>query len=444
MRSVVLPLACCILMLIAAEAAPSKADVGSTPGAAGLVGAPERSAPAKLDLDRAVRESLQREVRVSVASAELARAQALVRSARAAMLPSLIGHASYLRLDRERISNGQLVAGRDQLLADVTLTVPLVAPKPWVETSHASDNVDVARLELSDVRRRVALATAQAFLTVIAQHRSIEVQQNALVNAQAHYHYAHTRFEGGIGNQIDDVRAGQEVETSTAQLERSLAALNEAQEALGVLVGRDAPVDAMESVALPNPPSLAQALADANARRGDVRADAARAHVSQQVVDDDWVEYAPLLVAQAQPFYHEPGTVAAPHTGWQLQILLTIPFYDGGLRGGVFAARAATLAQDRAQLEATRRQAKSEVRVALQALRHADVTLGSTVRASELAGQALRMANLAYEAGAVTNIEVIDAERRSRDAATAVVVAEDDARQARLELLAASGRFPAQ
>jgi outer membrane protein TolC len=52
------------------------------------------------------------------------------------------------------------------------------------------------------------------------------------------------------------------------------------------------------------------------------------------------------------------------------------------------------------------------------------------------------MANLAYEAGAVTNIEVIDAERRARDAATAVVVAEDDARQARLELLAASGRFP--
>jgi outer membrane protein TolC len=148
-------------------------------------------------------------------------------------------------------------------------------------------------------------------------------------------------------------------------------------------------------------------------------------------------------VAQAQPFYHEPGTVALPHAGWQLQVLLTIPFYDGGLRGGLFAQRAAILAQDRAQLEATRRRATSEVRVALEGVRRSDATLGSSVRASDLAGQALRMANLSYEAGAVTNIEVIDAERRARDAATAVVVAEDDARQARLELLAASGRFPA-
>ena len=39
-------------------------------------------------------------------------------------------------------------------------------------------------------------------------------------------------------------------------------------------------------------------------------------------------------------------------------------------------------------------------------------------------------------------LEVIDAERRSRDAETAAVVAEDAARQARLDLLAASGRFP--
>jgi outer membrane protein TolC len=440
MWKVLLPPLCCVFVFGALPML-AQADMGGAPDAGSRQ--PGAAGPYKLGLEQAVREALRREVRVSIAEGELARAQALVRSARAAMLPTLVGHASYLRLDRERRSNGQLVAGRDQLLADVTLTVPLVAVKPWAETSHASDNAGVARLDLEDVRRRVALATAQAYLTVIAQHRNIEVQERAFENAQAHYRYAHTRFEGGIGNQIDDVRAGQEVESSTAQLERSRAALYEAQEALGVLVGRDGPVDAMDDVALPDTPTLGQALADANVRRGDVRAEGARVQASQQVVEDDWVEYAPLLVAQAQPFYHEPGTVALPHAGWQLQVLLTIPFYDGGLRGGLFAQRAAILAQDRAQLEATRRRATSEVRVALEGVRRSDATLGSSVRASDLAGQALRMANLSYEAGAVTNIEVIDAERRARDAATAVVVAEDDARQARLELLAASGRFPA-
>jgi outer membrane protein TolC len=52
------------------------------------------------------------------------------------------------------------------------------------------------------------------------------------------------------------------------------------------------------------------------------------------------------------------------------------------------------------------------------------------------------MANLAYRAGASTDIEVIDAERRSRDAETSAVQAEDAARRARLELLVATGQLP--
>jgi outer membrane protein TolC len=50
--------------------------------------------------------------------------------------------------------------------------------------------------------------------------------------------------------------------------------------------------------------------------------------------------------------------------------------------------------------------------------------------------------NLAYHAGATTNIEVIDAERRARDADSAVIIAEDNVRQARLDLLVAAGQFP--
>ena len=404
--------------------------------------APPLAAVGKISLKQAVDEALRREVRIALALADLKRAEALVIRARSAWLPTLYGHGSYLRLERERRSNGALVAGRDQLLADVTLNVPLVAIKPWVETGQAQDAVGVAQHDLADVKRRVALATAQAYLTVIAQHRSIEVQERALENARAHYRYAHTRFEGGIGNQIDDVRAGQEVEASNADLLRTRAALYESQEALGVLVGRNGPLDAADEVRLANTPSLQQALADASSRRGDVRAEAAQLRAYRRVVDDDWVEYAPLLSAQGMPFFHTPGTPALPHTGWQIQLLLTIPFYDGGARNALFAIRNANLEQQRAQYAHTLRSANSEVRVALDSVQRADETLHASARASELAGQALRMANLAYEAGAATNIEVIDAERRARDAATTVVVAEDAARQARLDLLAASGRFP--
>ncbi|HKU42267.1 MAG TPA: TolC family protein, partial [Polyangiales bacterium] len=84
----------------------------------------------------------------------------------------------------------------------------------------------------------------------------------------------------------------------------------------------------------------------------------------------------------------------------------------------------------------------SEVRVAFELARRADAGLRAASRAAELAGKALQMAMEAYRAGASTDIEVLDAERRARDAETGAVVAEDAARQARLDLLAASGRWP--
>ena len=64
------------------------------------------------------------------------------------------------------------------------------------------------------------------------------------------------------------------------------------------------------------------------------------------------------------------------------------------------------------------------------------------IEALSLLKQAFDLANLAYRNGATTNLEVVDAERRARDADTVAVVAEDASRQARLDLLAASGRFP--
>ena len=59
-----------------------------------------------------------------------------------------------------------------------------------------------------------------------------------------------------------------------------------------------------------------------------------------------------------------------------------------------------------------------------------------------LARRAMELATMAYKAGATTNLEVIDAARSARDADTASAQAEDLSRQARLDLLVASGRFP--
>jgi outer membrane protein TolC len=122
--------------------------------------------------------------------------------------------------------------------------------------------------------------------------------------------------------------------------------------------------------------------------------------------------------------------------------VLTLPLYDGGLRYGQEHERKALADEARLNVEATLRQAKSDVRAAYEEVQRADVALTQAQESAAFATTALGLANVAYHGGATTNLEVIDAERQSRDADTQAAIAEDAARQARLDLLAASGRFP--
>ena len=82
------------------------------------------------------------------------------------------------------------------------------------------------------------------------------------------------------------------------------------------------------------------------------------------------------------------------------------------------------------------------MRTAREAIASAERVLASARAAADQAQQVVDIVNVSFRAGAATNIEVIDAERRARDADTAVAVAEDTLRRARLDLLTALGRFP--
>jgi len=419
-----------IVMAAGAESAAHAA--GAEPAAGSAVA---------LTLSEAVRRALDRNPSVEVAAAEVARAEALLREARAAYAPTVIGNAAYTRLDSDRTISGRTTAAADQLTGNITAVLPLFAPVAHAETARARDATRVAELGAADVRRVVAQATARTYLSVVAQHRLIAAAETARANAKAHYEYAHARLAGGIGRSIDEVRAAQDLAADEAQVQAAYAALARVREALGVLCAAPGPIDSMEAVDLGPTPALGAALEDARTRRADVRAQQGRVVASERLVDDVWVYYAPYLAAIGQPFV-QTGTPVLPTTGWQAQLVLTLPLYDGGARGGIAAERRASLAEARASLDAVLRQAQSDVRVAFEAVLRADQALGAARQAASLAKRAYELANLGYQAGATDNLQVIDAASRERDADVAAAQAEDVARQARLDLLVGSGRFP--
>jgi outer membrane protein TolC len=397
------------------------------------------SAYQKITMTEAVHRALLRNPSAQVAALEIDRADALLKETRSSSLPFLTANATYTRLDNDRLLSGRTLAAKNQLSANLTLAVPLLAPQRWAQWSQATANLKTAEASNQDVSRTLALAVARAYLAVVSQKRVVDINARALSTDRAHYDYTHTRLVGGVGNRVDDVRAAQQVASDEAQLETSYTGLARSREALAVLVGEAQPVDVYDDVALASTSTDPEA---AIAQRQDVAAAKARLQVAEKVKSESWTDYTPSLVGQFIPFYQNPSSLTTPETGWQALLVLSFPLVEGGLRRGQSRERAALVAEARSQYEGLLRQTRSDIRVAVEEIRRADQAAQSAARAAKLAREALGLADLAYRAGATTNLEVIDAERRARDADTAAVIADDNARQARLDLLAAAGQFP--
>lgn len=437
-------------MLIGAPVA-----VAQTPGAAAVVAPPAGPVsaptvipappgappPTRVSWQQALDLAAAHNTSTLVADQEIKRAEALVREARAGWLPIFTGNGSYTRLDSARTYMGAITTPQNSWNGNLALTVPLLAPTAWANDWHAQDAREVAKVNAKDVRRQLATAVGRTYLTVVLEHRQVEVATRARDTAKVHYDYAHTRLGLGLGNGVDEARAAQELHSDEAQVNDAQTALVRAQSALAVLLSADDLVDVEDDVNLAAAPSAAAAVDEAQKNRTDVRALQARKLSTEHLRRDDWVYYAPNLLAQAQAF-RQTSTLLTPGSGWQASVVLSIPFFDGGLRYGVARERRALDEEARLQLEATLRQVSVEVRTQFRIVESADHSLEAARQASAAAAQAAVLADKSYRGGASTNLEVIDAERRARDAASQVAFAEDAARQARLDLLLATGAFP--
>jgi multidrug efflux system outer membrane protein len=159
-------------------------------------------------------------------------------------------------------------------------------------------------------------------------------------------------------------------------------------------------------------------------------------------VRDSWIDWAPLPTVKFDPQVVTPSGLFQPSRTWRLTVSATQPLFDGGQRRAAKRVRQTAVDESKLAFTGLQIQARSEVRIAQESVRSLDRALVTAREAVDQATEVLRITTAAFEVGATTNIEVIDAQRSLRDAETAAALAEDAVRRARLDLLVAIGRFP--
>jgi len=383
-------------------------------------------------IDRAVRNNPT----VAQATAGIMRSEAILQQVRSTSLPSL-GLGSAVNVTNPVKFGGASVVPAVQTQTTPTLGVPILTPVAWAQRNQAGDQIVVAQQNEKDVQRQIAVAAGQSYLAIIARRRVLDLNSRARDNARAHFEFANQRFQGGIGSRLNALRAEQELLSDETRVEEALLLIQLAQEALGVLVGADGPVDAVDYPVFNIPDELGQVT-----NRTDIRLLIARETAAQRVFSDSWKDRLPSLNAVFTPSLLEPPGLFAKAFSWRAQVLFALPLYDSGLRAGEKAQRLADLNSIKFERTNAEREAASQIRTARDAVASTTRAFAAAQQAADRANQVVMITDVAFREGASTNIEVLDAQRQARDVETQAAIAEDALKRAQLDLLVALGRFP--
>jgi outer membrane protein TolC len=385
---------------------------------------------------------------VAVATAGILRAEGLLRQARAATLLQVTGNITTTTLNKAVEFSGSTVAPQNQVTFSATADMPIVAAAAWARRARAQDDLFIAALNRDQIRRQIAVATADAYLSVIGLKRVVEATVTARDVARAHYDLADQLEQAGRGSHLNSLRALQQVSSDEALVEQSNLAVYRAQEALGVLLVAGGPVDVIDVPTFAVPPDVAPIVQlpdpapSLTTFRTDLKLFTAEQTAAERVLRDSSKEWWPTLDAVFVPQAIRPAPLFSFANSWRLMFEVNAPIFDSGFRSGTRTEHQSALNVATANLAGAMTDASSEVRDAREAVASGERVLASARAAADQANQVVNITNISFRAGAATNIEVTDAQRVARDVELAVAVAEDALLRARLDLLDALGRFP--
>lgn len=156
----------------------------------------------RVEFDDAIQRAVTNNPTVAQTAVAIPRAEALVAQARALTRPTVNGTFSNTTLDGARGFDGGITQPQNQSTLGGDVTIPILNLTRRAAVPQARDQVEVAQLSTATVRRDIAVATAQAYLAVIAARRQVDVDQRAL---DAAWRARRLRAETGAGRQRQPV-----------------------------------------------------------------------------------------------------------------------------------------------------------------------------------------------------------------------------------------------
>jgi outer membrane protein TolC len=416
----------------------------------GLTGgwASAAEAPRQLTLEEALAKAKQRNWNLAAERARLAQAQTQIDAAWALLLPNIAAQGKYTRNYKKfefPLANGSnlLIQPVDQLDGALSFQAPLIVPaaypglkavKTSVQASEASYEVSVDQVLFSVAQTFYAAAVSDQVL--VARQSSIDVAKATLVNAQ-------TRLTAGTVTKVDVdraelalVRAEQaEVEARNGrdQTYRALRTLIGAQQETFAVAAPEAPASL---------PPANDDLPTVLKLRPEFRSIVLNAQAADLNRITDGLKWSPSVSAFGNVRKFNYDNFALDRHSWAVGVQLDWVIFDGGARDSQRHQAAAQVEEANARAQALSESISDDLANGRDTFKTKQSGLQAATRAVELAKETLALVRTQYEAGTVTQVDLLSAQDNLVGSELAVAQARFDLAVADLTYRRAAGTFP--
>lgn len=405
-----------------------------------------------LSLNQAVNLALLHSPGLRIAEEEYRRAGGALTSARGARHLNLGINASYQRFDKvetatfgeppnqQTVKLGQLSARH----ATATLAQPIdISGELGAAVSAAEYQRRAALYDFEANRQQLLLNVRQSYYALLQAREQQRVAEESVGRYKELLRLANVRLEAGSAPKFDVLRA----QTDLANAEQTqISAVNsvrlaEAQLASVMGVSLPSPVFLQAPSGKPGAlPEMEKLIEQGLTGRPEAEADEASVEAARKGIKVARRSLAPSLRIAFNYNYSGNTTLFQPRKFTSdVLVSLTLPIFDGGVTKGQIEQARASLESAQAAADQTGLTIRLDVEQAYVSIQNAEKRLSTAETTLAQAEEALRLAQVRYEAGVGTPSEITDAEVALTQAQTNVVNARYDVLLAYARLARATG-----
>lgn len=415
-----------VLMLSALLADDLRAEprVVAEAGRAAVAGEQRQALPRQLTLVAAQELAVLHSPVIAGARERIREQEGVIIEARAGLLPRFEAVGQYDFTDQNRIES----FGPEATPLDQSWRAELLVAYTIYNGGFARANTRAARAAEKAAENRMRAVVNTVLLEVTLRYfdamlasDQIEVLEKALAVLEEQLTDATNRFEAGTGPQFNVLQAEVALANARPPLVRARSqrrlAIDQLRRAIGLDYPAGAEADQMsilstwpdnrlrESLsealvkAAQERPELAAAAADIEAARERYRAEVALTRPRVEAIGGYGV--------QSESFSTRPTSAMY---GWTAGLRVSVPLFDLGTREGREIQADSRIRQSEYAEETTRLDIEGEVREAWLLLEEAREILATSQLVVQQANEALRLARSSFEAGTVTQLEVLQSQ----------------------------------